>query len=72
MLSCPSPRQPYKEHGAEPPAWLAKALTLPIPHAALLESGDPSNERVRAKAAEARRSMRAFLGEGDRHQKKAA
>ena len=33
---------------------------------------DPNNERVRAKAAEARRSMRAFLAEGDRHQKKAA
>ena len=33
---------------------------------------DPQNERVRAKAAEARRSMRAFLAEGDRHQKKAA
>jgi hypothetical protein len=30
---------------------------------------DPQNERVRAKAAEARRSMRAFLAEG---QKKAA
>jgi hypothetical protein len=29
----------YKEHGAEPPAWLAKALTLPIPHAAVLDSG---------------------------------
>ena len=33
---------------------------------------DPNNERVRAKAAEARRSMRAFLAEGERHQKKAA
>jgi len=33
---------------------------------------DPNNERVRAKAAEARRSMRAFLAEGDRPQKKAA
>jgi hypothetical protein len=33
---------------------------------------DPNNERVRAKAAEARRSMRAILAEGDRHQKKAA
>ncbi|HEX6745907.1 MAG TPA: hypothetical protein VF092_01230 [Longimicrobium sp.] len=33
---------------------------------------DPNNERVRAKAAEARRSMRAFLADGDRRQKKAA
>jgi integrase len=33
---------------------------------------DPNNERVRAKAAEARRSMRAFLADGDRTQKKAA
>ena len=33
---------------------------------------DPNNERVRAKAAEARRSMRAFLAEGERHPKKAA
>ena len=30
------------------------------------------NERVRAKAAKARRSMRAFLAEGDGHRKKAA
>jgi hypothetical protein len=27
---------------------------------------DPNNERVRAKAAEARRNMRAFLADGDR------
>jgi hypothetical protein len=31
---------------------------------------DPQNDRVRARAAEARRNMRAFLGEAD--QKKAA
>lgn len=30
---------------------------------------DPNNERVRAKAAEARRSMRAFLAEGERRPK---
>lgn len=30
------------------------------------------NERVRAKAANMRRSMRAFLAKGDGHQKKAA
>jgi hypothetical protein len=28
---------------------------------------EKENERVRAKAAKARRSMRAFLAEGDRH-----
>jgi hypothetical protein len=33
---------------------------------------DSQNERVRAKAAEARRRMRAFLTEGERDQKKAA
>jgi ribosomal protein S21 len=33
---------------------------------------EPNNERVRAKAAEARRSMRAFLADGDRRQKNAA
>jgi hypothetical protein len=33
---------------------------------------DPNNECMRAKAAEARRSMRACIAEGDRHQKKAA
>jgi integrase len=33
---------------------------------------DPQNERVRARAAEARRSMRAFLSEAERNEKKAA
>jgi integrase len=33
---------------------------------------DPQNERVRARAAEARRSMRAFLAEGERKPKQAA
>jgi integrase len=33
---------------------------------------DPQNERVRARAAEARRSMRAFLSEAEPNEKKAA
>jgi hypothetical protein len=33
---------------------------------------DPQNERVRARAAEARRSMRAFLTDGERKEKQAA